>query len=154
MYDRIIYLNGKVPRAGERLTDPAYSGHDEPPENGDYGGFKRGGDYVKVDLDNDVIFERLLSKCRDKGLKFNAVKTNQGGHIYFKDAGLTRNRKTQRAVDGSICEWKFSTSNDIIPIKRGGVMLEWVEGSAENNNIDPLPVCMSAGTMPRWSSRF
>lgn len=140
MIDRFIYLNGKVPRRGERLTDPEYSGHVEPPPRGDYGGiYGHDGDYVKVDIDDDAVFNELLSMCREKELRFNALKTSRGGHIYLKNVGLAKNRKQQKAVCGLLCEWKFSTSNDYVPIKRGGVMLEWVEGSPLNKDIDPLP---------------
>jgi hypothetical protein len=139
MINGYLYTNGKVPRRGERLTDPNYTPHSEPPKKGDYVGVYNG-DYVKVDVDTVEDFEKLISKCRANGLKFNALRTSRGGHLYFKNVGLTKNRKAQKAVCGFVCEWKFATSNDTVPIKRDDVMMEWVEGSPLNSDISTLPL--------------
>jgi hypothetical protein len=138
MIKNFIYLNGKTPLKGECLSNPAYKGHDEPLKNADYGGIYDG-DYVKVDADDFETFKKLLELCNEYQLQYNAVKTSRGGHVYFKNAGLSKNRKQQKAVCGLKVEWKFAKSNDFVPIKRNGKILEWVRGSPFNKDIDVLP---------------
>jgi hypothetical protein len=148
-------MNGKVPRKNESLTDPNFAPHPKPHSRWDYAGVFDG-DYVKVDCDDSETFEKLISQCRDNKLKFNAVRTSRGGHLYFKANGLKHNRKTQPAVCGAVCEWKFATSNDTVPIKRDGKLLEWLEGSPENADIDDLPFWLFPATelikniLPSW----
>lgn len=138
MIQGFLYTNGKVPRRGERLKDPNYTPHTEPPRQGDYAGIFNG-DYIKVDFDKQEEFDQALQRCRDERLNFNALQTSRGGHLYFHNVGLRGNRKEQAAACGLFCEWKFATSNETVPIKRNGIELEWLEGSPTNSKIDQLP---------------
>lgn len=132
-----IYTNGKVPRAGECMTDPKWKPHDDPPPKGDYAAVFDG-DYVKVDYDDDRHFQLGMKIADAQGLRYNAVKTSRGGHLYFSNVGLTTNRPAQYAACGLVCELKFATSRETVPIRRGED-LEWLRGAPDNADIDPLP---------------
>lgn len=111
--------------------------------------------YLKVDIDDydhssGAIKDPVNGKCKSdvvclmleaEGIKYNAVQTANGKHLYFKvpDGLLSSNKINWFTPIGIQMEWKLPTSDDHIAVKRQGKMLEWVKGDLYNYDVDYLP---------------
>lgn len=111
--------------------------------------------YIKVDIDDydhstGAIKDPVNGKRKSdviclildgEGIKYNAVQTANGKHLYFKvpEGLLSSNRINWFTPIGIQIEWKLPTSDDHIAVKRQGKMLEWVKGDLFNKDVDFLP---------------
>ncbi|MEI8200535.1 MAG: phage/plasmid primase, P4 family [Eubacteriales bacterium] len=139
MTDGCIYTTGKIPNPGERLTDPTFTPHKVSPKHGDYANVFNG-DFIKLDLDSEEEFEKAIAIVDYLNVKCNILKTTSGGHIYFKNCGLKSNKGNWYAFCGLFGEWKLATSNETVPMRRNGIDLLWLRGSAYNSDIDVMPI--------------
>ncbi len=111
--------------------------------------------YIKVDIDDfnrstgelvDAIHDRprseyVLSKLDAYGLKYNAMKTTNGVHIFMKlPEGLFNSNRINWVTPIDVkMEWKLPTSDDHITLKRNGTTFNWIKGCVENHDVDELP---------------
>lgn len=128
---------------------------DNPPKGRiDYGA-SYSSEFLKVDIDdynhktgeieepikNLPRSEIVVDLLNNLDIKYNGIRTEHGKHLFFrvpKDMEQ-RNRENWYSPIGVKCEWKFSTSDDHIPLKINGIERIFFKGSLENEDVDELP---------------
>lgn len=148
---KYIAFSGKHP--ARKKENRCYM--DKPPRRGDYGASYDHG-ILKVDVDDfnhktGELENPIRGKPRSDtiivildalGIKYNGILTEHGKHLFFRvPEGLEKKNKGSRWVCplGIKMEWKFSTSDDHIPLKVNGVKRKFFKGSIDNGDIDELP---------------
>ncbi|CVK19193.1 phage/plasmid primase, P4 family [Sporomusa sphaeroides] len=138
MIQGYILLNEKIPKHGQKLTDPNFVPLTVPPEHKDYGGVLKP-DVVKVDIDNPEIFQKAVKMINDQNIKCNILETTRGGHLYFKNSVMTTNKSNCSAASGLLCEWKLGLKHEFSPVRVNGIDRHWLQGSLTNDDIDEIP---------------
>jgi hypothetical protein len=144
-----VAFTGKHP--SQKKKDRCYT--DKPPRTGDYGA-AYGTEYLKLDIDDlnhktGQLEDPIHGKARSEvvttildalGIKYNGIITEHGKHLFFRvpERMEQKNKINWYCPLGIKCEWKFSASDDHIPLKINGVKRKFFKGSIDNEEIDEL----------------
>lgn len=92
--------------------------------------------YVVLDIDNEDHFNVLCEIVRDRKIKTRILKTDRGGHFWFKSRKSLQNNvniNTPITLRTDIKSWG---KKSLVTIKKNGVWRKWLQ---EDENIDELP---------------
>ena len=92
--------------------------------------------YVVLDVDNEDHFNVLCEIIKDKKIKTRILKTDRGGHFWFKSRKSLQNNvniNTPITLRTDIKSWG---KKSLVTVKRRGVWRKWLQ---EDENIDELP---------------
>lgn len=91
-------------------------------------------------LHNNPRSDAIVEILNTLGIRYNGIKTEHGKHLFFRvPDGLERKNKSWYCPLGIKCEWKFSSSDDHIPLMINGVERKFFKGSITNEDVDELP---------------
>ena len=92
--------------------------------------------YVVFDIDNEDHFNVLYEIIKDKKIKTRILKTDRGGHFWFKSSTSLQNNvniNTPITIRTDVKSWG---KKSLVTLKKNGVWRQWLQ---EDENVDEIP---------------
>lgn len=107
-----IPTNGKVPLYSVKTFTPL----PEPPSSGDYGGILDD-NIIQVDIDEQVLAEKVFKIISDLKIRCNILRTNRGLHFYFKNTTVKNQSVHFYSAIGIPCDYGLGSKKRIVPLR-------------------------------------
>lgn len=92
--------------------------------------------YVILDIDNENYFNALCEIVNARNIKTRIMKTDRGGHFWFKSAEILSNNVNINTPITIKTDIKCWGKKSLVTVKKNGVWREWIR---QDENVDELP---------------